>query len=47
MDFHKALSIDNSESDKLLKTFMFMSTAVILSVYILNDFLSLTGCRFA
>ena len=34
MDFHKAMSIENSESDKLLKTFTFMSTVVIL--YILH-----------
>ena len=45
MDFHKATSIDNSESDKFLKTFVFMSTVVI--VYILRVVLSLTKCRFA
>ena len=43
MDFHKAIAIDNSESDKLLNTFIFMSTVVI--PYILRVFLSLTGCR--
>ena len=25
MDFHKAISIDNSESDKLLETFIFLT----------------------
>ena len=51
MDFHEAISMDNSEPDmdtsepdKLLKTFIF-STVVIL--YILRIFLSLTGYRFA
>ena len=44
MDFHKAISIDNSKSDKLLKTFIFMSTVVVLYIKV---FLSLTGCRFA
>ena len=38
MDFHKAISIKNSESDKLLKTFIFMSTVVIL--YILRVFVA-------
>ena len=33
-DFHKAMSTENSESDKLLKTFTFMSTVIIL--YILH-----------
>ena len=45
MDFHEAISIDNSEPNKLLETFTFISTVVIL--YILRVFLSLTGCRFA
>ena len=45
MDFHKALSIDNSESDKFLETFIFISTVVIL--YILRIFLPLNGRRFA
>ena len=38
MDFHKAMSIKNSESDKLLKTFIFMSTVEIL--YILRFFVA-------
>ena len=42
MVFHKAISIDNSESDKVPKTFIFMSTIVIL--YILKLF-SMIGCR--
>ena len=45
MDFYKAISIDNSESDKLLETFISMSIVIIL--YILRVFLSLTGCRYA
>ena len=45
MDFDKAISIDNSESDKLLKTFIYMNTVLIL--YILRVILSLTRCRFA
>ena len=36
MDFHKAIYIDSSEPDKLLKTFIFMSAVVIL--YILRIF---------
>ena len=32
MNFDKAISIDNSESDKLLKIFIFMSTVVILCI---------------
>ena len=44
MDFHEAISIDNSEPDNYLKH-SFFSTVVIL--YILRIFLSLTGCRFA
>ena len=31
-DFHKAISIDISESDKLLKMFIFMSSVVILYI---------------
>ena len=38
MDFHKAMSVENSESDKLLKTFIFMNTLVIL--YILRLFVA-------
>ena len=44
MDFHEAISMDNSEPNKLLKTFIF-STVVVL--YILRIFLSLNGYRFA
>ena len=44
MDFHEAISMDNSEPDNYLKH-SFFSTVVIL--YILRIFLLLTGCRFA
>ena len=37
MDFHEAVSVDNSEPDKSLKTFIF-STVVIL--YILKIFVA-------
>ena len=32
IDFHKVISIDNSESDEVLKTFIFMNTVMILYI---------------